>query len=77
MKTTIDLLALKRELEAKIVLLNSDTVFINNPGSQQKINKLRQRLETTEQIIENYDIFSWCFDTTSPLKRNDLTDQDR
>jgi len=77
MKSTIDLLALKRELEAKIILLNTDTVFINNPGSQQKINKLRQRLETTEQIIENYDIFSWCFDNTSSLKRNDLTDQDR
>lgn len=77
MKTKVDLEALQRELTAKITLLNSDTVFINNPGSDAKINKLRTRLEATNQLLENYEVFSWFFDDDSGLKRLDLVNQDR
>lgn len=77
MKTRVDLEALQRELTAKITLLSSDTVFINNPGSDAKINKLRVRLQATNELLENYEVFSWFFDDDSVLKRVDLVNQDR
>ena len=77
MKTRADLEALKRELKQRINLLNKDTVFLNMPEGQGRIQLLVRRLEAVELLADNLTLLDWIFNDNTDVKRADLVDQDK
>lgn len=78
MKTRADVEALRRELETRIRVLSSDTVFMSDPlRGPIVIRTLRDRLKLVDMIRENLTLLDWLVNPATDVKRQDLVDQDK
>ena len=75
MKKIVDVVALERELEQRLDLLNADTVFLQTDKGQSKINTLIERLQTVRLIQQHFDLIQWLMGSTD-ITRAKLLDQD-
>ena len=75
MKRIVDVIALERELEQRLDILNADTVFLQTDKAQSKINTLIERLHTVELIKKHFDLLQWLMGNTD-VSRDRLLDQD-
>ena len=75
MKKIVDVIALERELEQRLDLLNADTVFLQTDKAQSKINTLIERLQTVELIRKHFDLIQWLMGSYD-ITRDKLLDQD-
>tara|TARA_Y100000034_G_scaffold112114_1_gene145787 strand:- start:300 stop:533 length:234 start_codon:yes stop_codon:yes gene_type:complete len=75
MKKMVDVIALERELNQRLDILNADTVFLQTDKAQSKINTLIERLQTVELIKKHFDLIQWLMGNTD-ITRNRLLDQD-
>ena len=75
MKKIVDVVALERELEQRLDLLNADTVFLQTDKAQSKINTLFERLQTVRLIQQHFDLIQWLMGSTD-ITRAKLLDQD-
>ena len=75
MKSIVDVIALERELEQRLDLLNADTVFLQTDKGQSKINTLIERLQTVVLIKKHFDLIQWLMGSTD-ITRAKLLDQD-
>jgi len=75
MKKIVDVIALERELEQRLDLLNADTVFLQTDKGQSKINTLIERLQTVRIIKRHFDLIQWLMGSTD-ITRAKLLDQD-
>ena len=75
MKKIVDVIALERELEQRLDLLNADTVFLQTDKGQSKINTLIERLQTVVLIRKHFDLIQWLMGSTD-ITRAKLLDQD-
>ena len=75
MKKIVDVIALERELEQRLDLLNADTVFLQTDKGQSKINTLIERLQTVQLIKKHFDLIQWLMGNTD-ITRVKLLDQD-
>ena len=75
MKKIVDVIALQRELEQRLDILNADTVFLQTDKAQSKINNLIERLQTVELIKRHFDLIQWLMGSTD-VTRERLLDQD-
>ena len=75
MKRIVDVIALERELEQRLDILNADTVFLQTDKAQSKINNLVERLHTVELIKKHFDLIQWLMGNTD-VTRDRLLDQD-
>ena len=76
MKKLVDILALERELENRLDVLNADTVFLQSDKGQSKINTLVERLQALHVIKKHFDLIQWLMGNTD-ITRATLLDQDR
>ena len=76
MKKLVDVLALERELENRLDVLNADTVFLQSDKGQSKINTLVERLQALHVIKKHFDLIQWLMGNTD-ITRATLLDQDR
>ena len=76
MKKLVDVLALERELENRLDVLNADTVFLQSDKGQSKINTLIERLQALQVIKKHFDLIQWLMGNTD-ITRATLLDQDR
>ena len=76
MKKLVDILALERELENRLDVLNADTVFLQSDKGQSKINTLVERLQALHVIKKHFDFIQWLMGNTD-ITRATLLDQDR
>ena len=76
MKKLVDILALERELENRLDVLNADTVFLQSDKGQSKINTLIERLQALYVIKKHFDLIQWLMGNTD-ITRATLLDQDR
>ena len=74
MKSIVDVIALERELEQRLDLLNADTVFLQTDKAQSKINTLIERLQTVRLIQQHFDLIQWLIGSTD-ITRAKLLDQ--
>ena len=73
MKTIQELLALKRELEASIDNCQRDTTWQEMAEhSQVRITVLKTRLSFINDIIDNFTLYDWIFNSNTGIKRVDL-----
>ena len=75
MKKIVDVIALERELEQRLDILNADTVFLQTDKGQSKINTLIERLQTVRIIKRHFDLIQWLMGSTD-ITRAKLLDQD-
>jgi len=75
MKKIVDVIALQRELEQRLDILNADTVFLQTDKAQSKINTLIERLQTVELIRKHFDLIQWLMGSPD-ITRDKLLDQD-
>ena len=75
MKSIVDVIALERELEQRLDILNADTVFLQTDKAQSKINTLIERLQTVELIRKHFDLIQWLMGSPD-ITRDKLLDQD-
>ena len=75
MKKIVDVIALERELEQRLDILNADTVFLQTDKGQSKINTLIGRLQTVQLIKKHFDLIQWLMGSTD-VTRARLLDQD-
>ena len=75
MKKIVDVIALERELEQRLDILNADTVFLQTDKGQSKINTLIERLQTIRVIKKHFDLIQWLMGSTD-VTRERLLDQD-
>ena len=75
MKRIVDVIALERELEQRLDILNADTVFLQTDKGQSKINTLIERLQTVVLIKKHFDLIQWLKGSTD-ITRAKLLDQD-
>ena len=75
MKKIVDVIALERELEQRLDLLNADTVFLQTDKGQSKINTLIERLQTVRLIQQHFDLIQWLMGNYD-ITRDKLLDQD-
>ena len=75
MKSIVDVIALERELEQRLDILNADTVFLQTDKAQSKINTLSERLQTVELIRKHFDLIQWLMGSYD-ITRDKLLDQD-
>ena len=75
MKKIVDVIALERELEQRLDLLNADTVFLQTDKGQSKINTLIERLLAVQLIKKHFDLIQWLMGSTD-ITRAKLLDQD-
>ena len=76
MKKIVDVLALERELENRLDVLNADSVFLQSDKGQSKINTLIERLQALQVIKKHFDLIQWLMGNTD-ITRATLLDQDR
>ena len=75
MKKIVDVIALQRELEQRLDILNADTVFLQTDKAQSKINNLVERLHAVELIKKHFDLIQWLMGSTD-VTRDRLLEQD-
>ena len=75
MKKIVDVIALERELQQRLDVLNADTVFLQTDKAQSKINTLIERLQTVRLIQQHFDLIQWLMGSTD-ITRAKLLDQD-
>ena len=75
MKKIVDVIALERELEQRLDLLNADTVFLQTDKGQSKINTLIERLLAVQVIQKHFDLIQWLMGNTD-ITREKLVNQD-
>ena len=75
MRKIVDVIALERELENRLDVLNADSVFLDTDKAQSKINSLIERLQVVQLIKKNFEVIEWlmCNDN---ITRKHLLDQD-
>ena len=76
MRKLVDVMALERELENRLDVLNADTVFMSSGQAQSKLNGLVKRLELVRLIKENFEVIEWLIGD-SDVTRADLINQDK
>ena len=76
MRKIVDVIALERELENRLDVLNADTVFMSSGQAQSKLNGLVKRLELVRLIKENFEVIEWLIGD-SDITRADLLNQDK
>jgi hypothetical protein len=76
MKKIVDVIALERELENRLDVLNADTVFMSSGQAQSKLNNLIGRLQLLRQIKANFELIEWLIGD-SDITRADLVNQDQ
>ena len=76
MRKIVDVIALERELEKRLDVLNADTVFMSSGQAQSKLNGLVKRLELVRLIKENFEVIEWLIGE-SDITRADLLNQDK
>ncbi len=76
MRKIVDVIALERELEKRLDVLNADTVFMSSGQAQSKLNGLVKRLELVRLIKENFEVIEWLIGD-SDITRADLLNQDK
>ena len=76
MRKIVDVVALERELEKRLDVLNADTVFMSSGQAQSKLNGLVKRLELVRLIKENFEVIEWLIGD-SDITRADLLNQDK
>ena len=76
MRKLVDVMALERELENRLDVLNADTVFISSGQAQSKLNRLIERLELVRLIKKNFEVIEWLIGDTD-VTRAHLIDQDK
>jgi hypothetical protein len=76
MKKIVDVIALERELENRLDVLNADTVFMSSSQAQSKLNNLIGRLQLLRQIKANFELIEWLIGD-SDITRADLVNQDQ
>jgi len=77
MRAKVDLIALQRELEQRIKILRSDTVYLGTPEGERRVQLLAQRQEKVEFIMHNFELIEWLFNPDTDIKRADLVHQDK
>ena len=75
MKRIVDVIALERELEQRLDILNADTVFLQTDKGQSKINTLIERLLAVQVIQKHFDLIQWLMGSTD-ITREKLVNQD-
>ena len=75
MRKIVDVIALERELENRIEVLNGDNVFLNTNGALDKINSLSERLRLVTFIKNNFELFAWVMGNDD-ISRKRLLSQD-
>ena len=76
MKKIVDIIALERELENRLDVLNADTVFMSSGQAPSKLNGLVHRLEVVRVIKKNFEVIEWLIGD-SDITRVDLLNQDK
>ena len=76
MRKIVDVIALEREWEKRLDVLNADTVFMSSGQAQSKLNGLVKRLELVRLIKENFEVIEWLIGD-SDITRADLLNQDK
>ena len=76
MRKLVDVMALERELENRLDVLNADTVFMSSGQAPSKLNGLIQRLELVRLIKKNFEVIEWLVGD-SDITRVDLLNQDK
>ena len=76
MKKIVDVIALERELENRLDVLNADTVFMSSGQAQSKLNNLIGRLQLLRRIKDNFELIEWLIGD-SDITRADLVNQDQ
>lgn len=75
MKTIQELNALLREIDASIVRLTRDEQFHNLiEHADAKIEELRKRRALVANIINNFPLYDWVFNSNTSVKRSNLVD---
>jgi len=75
MRKIVDIIALERELQNRIEVLNSDNVFLNTNGATNKINALVERLQVVTFIKKNFEVIEWLMGNDN-ISRKRLLNQD-
>ena len=76
MKKIVDVIALERELENRLDVLNADSVFMSSGQAQSKLNNLIGRLQLLRRIKDNFELIEWLIGD-SDITRADLVNQDQ
>ena len=76
MRKIVDVVALERELEKRLDVLNADTVFMSSGQAPYKLNALVKRLELVRLIKDNFEVIEWLIGD-SDITRVDLLNQDK
>ena len=76
MRKLVDVMALERELENRLDVLNSDTVFMSSGQAPSKLNGLIERLELVRLIKKNFEVIEWLIGD-SDITRVDLINLDK
>ena len=76
MRKIVDVIALERELEKRLDVLNADTVFMSSGQAPSKLNGLMERLELIRLIKKNFEVIEWLMGD-SYITRVDLLNQDK
>tara|TARA_Y100001938_G_C8090070_1_gene434465 strand:+ start:117 stop:350 length:234 start_codon:yes stop_codon:yes gene_type:complete len=75
MRKIVDIIALERELQNRIEVLNSDNVFLNTNGATNKLNALVERLQVVTFIKKNFEVIEWLMGNDN-ISRKRLLNQD-
>jgi len=75
MKKMVDVIALERELENRLDVLNADTVFLQTDKAHSKINSLIERLHVVQYIKKHLVVIEWLMGNET-ITRKRLLNQD-
>ena len=75
MRKIVDVIALERELENRLDVLNADTVFLQTDKAQSKINALIERLHVIKYIKKHLVVVEWLMGSET-VTRKRLLSQD-
>ena len=75
MRKIVDVIALERELENRLDVLNADTVFLQTDKAQSKINSLIERLHVVRYIKKHLVVVEWLMGSET-VTRKRLLNQD-
>ena len=75
MRKIVDVIALERELENRLDVLNADSVFLDTDKAQSKINSLIERLQVVQLIKKNFEVIEWLMGNDN-ITRKHFLDQD-
>ena len=76
MRKLVDVMALERELENRLDVLNADTVFMSSGQAPSKLTGLIERWELVRLIKKNFEVIEWLMGD-SDITRVDLLNQDK